>query len=263
MLDPGLKKVGIGHRSDANTAPVVMRLGTVEKVDINSPPVLYPRNGQVGVGLAFGGELPDPIPEGAPRPAGYPITCVVYGDAKLVMGWATLTDASTGAFVDVHSFSAEKPARTDTDQSQSLVIFSKVPLKVATTYRADFMAQLNGVGGEQKWTTTFTTIVPPEVNAQDVASLDNGIGKIVFLTGTINSAGVIEGSGSVWASLTTTHTKSVNIWFRAATWANFKAMVGITEPSELIGRTVRLLGDMYAMDLWLNINVWDGGINFV
>jgi hypothetical protein len=266
MLDPGLQRVGIGFRSDANSSPVVMRLGTVIKGDINAAPILYPRNGQTGVVLAFNGEAPDPLPEGAPRPSGFPITCVVYGDAKLKDGWGTLTDMSTGQFVEAHVFSAEKPARADVNQDQSLVIFARVPLKHSTTYRADFMAKLNGIGAEQKWTTTFSTIGPGEattVNAGDVASLDNGIGKIVSITGAINSAGLQAGDGAVWAGMTSPHSKGVFIWFTATVWANFKTKTGITETEQLVGRTVRVLGDMYAMEKWLNINVWDGGIDFV
>jgi len=260
MLEPGLQQIGLGARTDAQSSPVVLRFGLVIPQDINQPSVLYPSPGQTGLALEFSGEFPDPIPVGAPRPAGLPITVSVYGAAELNNGRATLFDQTRGQVVDAHVFTKENPALADKPQVNQIAIFAKNLLRVATTYRVEVFAQLN-FNVEQSWVWSFTTLVPPDIDSDDVPQLDTMQGKYIYLTGNIQHAGTI-GDGNTFAIVETVRRGGMNFWFSPQELVSLKRILGLNSPEALVGRRIRSLGRVQFTADSYNLDAVDGEISF-
>lgn len=262
LINPGLRRVGLGFRSDANSSPVVMRYEAPVATDPNAEPVLYPKNGQIEVPLSFGGELPNPLPDGWPTPVGYPLSMSVSGTAKLSGGWATLNDTVLGGFVECWVWTAEKPANPGVSMDQAIAIIPRKVLRVGTTYIASYFAQLNGAP-IRTWTSTFTTVAPVEVDANSVASLDAANGKVVRITGKVAWAPA-NSANDAWFMLSSPHSKQVNVMI-GADWNayNMSTKLGVADPSGLIGKTVRALANEVFIGNFININLLQGELVIV
>ena len=112
-------------------------------------PVLVPADGQSGVPTTFlDNELPDPLPSGTPRNAGFPITASFPEAAGVRLTGFSLRDPS-GAEVAAYTLS---PGPED-ENSASLLAHG--PLKPATQYSVHLTALVDGRPYDRTW--TFTT----------------------------------------------------------------------------------------------------------
>jgi hypothetical protein len=154
LLHPHLKKVGIGSVAGGSW-------GHVTLVDVMSgreggkaaAPVLWPPDKAVDIPLAFGGEIPDPIPDDKDRKAGYPITVSFVSGEPVKEATATLK--ADGKDVEFWISSPDKPA-DKRYQANTICLFAKDALKPGTTYSVTINAKVNG----KAWTTSwsFTTL---------------------------------------------------------------------------------------------------------
>ncbi len=110
--------------------------------------LVYPGAGQTGLPtLWYANESPDPLPPGAPRPAGYPAT--LHGiRGTLQVSWAELRDGANQV-VPVHP----NPADCSTHNCYALI--PKSPLAAYTTYTAHAVGTVGGIAFDQVW--QFTT----------------------------------------------------------------------------------------------------------
>jgi len=114
-----------------------------------APPVLVPADGQNGVPTTFlDNELPDPLPKGTPRNAGFPVTATFPEAASVRLTGFSLRDPS-GAEVAAYTLS---PGSAN-ENSASLLAHG--PLRPATAYTAHLTATVDGRAYERTW--TFTT----------------------------------------------------------------------------------------------------------
>lgn len=115
-------------------------------VPAGAGPVLVPGAGQSGVTTTFlDNELPDPLPAGASRSAGYPVTVTFLEDTAVVLRSFSLRDAS-GAEVPAYTLS---PSALN---ENSATLLAKTPLKGGTTYTAHVTATIDGRGFDRTWT---------------------------------------------------------------------------------------------------------------
>jgi hypothetical protein len=114
--------------------------------------VLYPPPDGRDVPLEFGGETPDPIPAGAPRPAGYPITVHFPPGWTVVRVHASLRRGT--AEVPFHLSTPESPA-TDFPQQDTVCIIPERRLEPRATYSVRVEATVNGTARTFEW--SFTT----------------------------------------------------------------------------------------------------------
>jgi len=90
ILRPELDKIGGGFKLGTHYGKccVLDLLSSLRAPE--SRTVIYPPDKATGIPVAFGGELPDPIPADAPRPAGYPITLTAYNQPAITGASASL-----------------------------------------------------------------------------------------------------------------------------------------------------------------------------
>lgn len=113
-------------------------------------PVAFPADGQVNVPAVFiDNELPDPVPAGAPRTTGSPVT-VTFSPLQSVRVSSFTVAGPDGAALPAYVL----PPTVETENSASLLTVS--PLSAHTRYTAHLSAQLNGHGYERTW--SFTTV---------------------------------------------------------------------------------------------------------
>ncbi len=109
-------------------------------------PVLVPGDGQGGVPTTFlDNELPDPLPTGAPRNAGCPVTVTFLESSAVVLRSFSLRDAS-GAEVPAYTLS---PSALN---ENSATLLAKAPLKGGSTYTAHLTATIDGRAYDRTWT---------------------------------------------------------------------------------------------------------------
>jgi len=152
MLDPGAHYTGYGNGRDASTAVDVMDFGggPTDAGTWSSVlyPLAYPADGQSNVPTSWsGGESPDPLPPGAPRPVGYPFTLQGVGGA-LQVGSATLRNGN-GQTVATH------PNPPDCPAFNCFALIAVQPLQPNTTYTVQAQGSVGGVTFNRTW--TFTT----------------------------------------------------------------------------------------------------------
>jgi tetratricopeptide (TPR) repeat protein len=112
-------------------------------------PVLFPASNQRAVPTTFfDNELPDPVPAGAPRTTGYPVT-VTFTYADRVSLQSFTLAPSGGPAVPAYVLSPSQ----ETQNSASLL--PAAPLRADTTYVAHIIAQVGGTRYDRSW--TFTT----------------------------------------------------------------------------------------------------------
>ena len=111
-----------------------------------APPVLVPGDGQTGVPTTFlDNELPDPLPHGTPRNAGFPVTATFPEAASVRLTGFSLHDPS-GAEVAAYTLSPG----SGNENSASLLAHG--PLKAATVYTVHLTAVVDGRPYDRTWT---------------------------------------------------------------------------------------------------------------
>jgi uncharacterized protein YkwD len=176
ILNPHLKKVGIGYVLDVNRrlSHVVMDvqsgvdwIGVIN--DRERVPVMFPSEDQKTVPVLFGlgmPESPNPLPPEAGQSrisAGYPITVTFPRRVRIRNVTATLAvernNASESSSSDVPAWvsSPEKPAIQNSaiTQGSTVCIIPKAPLNGETTYRVTVKADVAGTPWTHSW--NFTT----------------------------------------------------------------------------------------------------------
>jgi hypothetical protein len=119
--------------------------------------VAYPAEGQKQVPTLFPNELPDPIPAGAPRPAGYPITFQFPFDSEEVTGVkATLADAA-GKPVVFHLSTPERPAN-EFPQQNTICLIPARRLAAGATYKVRVSGTFQGEAFEHAWSFSTETL---------------------------------------------------------------------------------------------------------
>jgi hypothetical protein len=157
ILHPHLKTVGIGAEKGG-------QWGWVTLLDVMSGrvagrtagPVAWPVDKQTDVPLAFGGEIPNPIPEDKDGKAGYPITVTFVNSEPVKEATATLKAGKDA--VEVWLSSPEKPA-DPRYQANTICLFPKDVLKPGTTYTVTMSAKVNNKPWTKTW--SFTTAAKP------------------------------------------------------------------------------------------------------
>lgn len=154
VLHPRLRRTGCGFAQGGKWGWVGV-LDVIEgHDDVPCDPdlVRYPARSQKGVPLAFGGEMPDPVPGGS-QGCGYPVTLTYYDGSKVTGVTATLK-AAGGADVAFHLSTPDKPA-TDFDQQDTICLIPKATLAGGATYEVEIRLTRNGKPAVEAW--KFTT----------------------------------------------------------------------------------------------------------
>ncbi len=144
FLRPNLKRIGLGYEGEVVVMDVISG-----DVGYDYASVAYPADGQANVPTEFGVEIPNPLPKGAPSPAGYPITLQFPLVAKVIGVEAELTD-SGGAKIEFHLSDPERPA-TSFPQQNTICLIPTKPLAANTTYKVSIKANVDGREVRKSW----------------------------------------------------------------------------------------------------------------
>ncbi|HEX6492818.1 MAG TPA: CAP domain-containing protein, partial [Candidatus Dormibacteraeota bacterium] len=146
IIRPELRSIGYADCSIGPLPMEDMEFGLSGSSPRGAPPVLVPGDGQTGVPTTFlDNELPDPLPKGTPRNAGFPITATFPVAASVRLTGFSLRDPS-GAEVAAYTLS---PGSED-ENSASLLAHG--PLKAATQYTVHLTALVDGRPYDRTWT---------------------------------------------------------------------------------------------------------------
>lgn len=208
-------------------------------------PFVYPYDGQTGVPLAFGGEVPNPVPEaGAMTLAGYPVTLQLPIEIAFADVDATLTDAG-GEPVDCWVLTPDNNPLGGF-QRGTVCLFPKTHLKPGTRYTAHVAASTTWLGedpGSVDETWSFTTAEPIAVDATDEAAMRRASGEVARVRGQVRQvAGLSDGSGHVFY-LDGGGGLDTLVYMSAAGWAAFEDE-GWRSPDDLKGEEVEVLGTL-------------------
>lgn len=151
VLHPRLRRIGVGFAQGGTWGwvGVLNLIEGYEDVPCDPPFVRYPARGQKDVPLAFGGEMPDPVPGGSGG-CGYPVTLTFYDGSRITDVTAVLRDEKGGE-VQGHLSTPEKPA-TSFAQQGTICLIPKSSLSGGTSYEAEFRFKRNGKDAIEKWT---------------------------------------------------------------------------------------------------------------
>jgi hypothetical protein len=148
IMRPDLTVIGYGSADAGSVLIEDMEFGFA--VARSTTPVVYPGAGQTNVPATFvDNELPDPVPAGASRTTGYPVT-VTFSVADAVRMTAFTVAGPDGRTLPAYSL----PPSGGTENSASLLPVS--PLQAGTRYTAHITAYVNGTRFDRTW--TFTTL---------------------------------------------------------------------------------------------------------
>jgi uncharacterized protein YkwD len=146
IMRPDLRVVGYGEASVTSVVIEDMEFGFA--VATHAAPVLYPGAGGTNVPATFvDNELPDPVPVGAPRVTGYPVTVTFSAADRVSLRSFTLAGPGGGslaAYLLAPSHSTENSAS----------LLPVAPLVAGGTYAAHISATLNGAQYQRTWTFT-------------------------------------------------------------------------------------------------------------
>ncbi len=148
IIRPDLRSIGY---ADCSLGPLPMEdmefgFGAAAPGSRTAPPVLVPADAQHGVPTTFlDNELPDPLPTGAPRNAGFPVTATFDQAASVRLSGFTL---STPAGAEVPAYTLSPGAGNE----NSACLLSRAPLAPATAYTAHLTATVDGRAYERTWT---------------------------------------------------------------------------------------------------------------
>ncbi|HSB11674.1 MAG TPA: CAP domain-containing protein [Blastocatellia bacterium] len=144
FLRPNLKRIGLGYEGEVVVADVVSGVG-----GFNLDSIAYPADGQSNVPTELGVDAPDPLPQGAPRKAGFPITLLFPFVTKIADVEAGLSD-SAGGKVEFHLSDPEHPA-TSFPQQSTICLIPVKPLAANTTYQVSIRAKVDGWVVRKNW----------------------------------------------------------------------------------------------------------------
>lgn len=149
IVRPDLRVIGYGEADVGSVAIEDMEFGFA--VATNAPPVLYPGAGQTQVPAIFvDNELPDPVPRGAPRTTGYPVT-VTFSEADRVSMHSFTLTAQGGQALTAYVLSPSQ----STENSASLLPVA--PLEPGDVYTARIAATVDGLPYARSWTFTVAS----------------------------------------------------------------------------------------------------------
>jgi uncharacterized protein YkwD len=151
LMDRETSAVGYGAARVGALSIAVLDIGA------NPPgtgdPVVYPAPDQTDTPAAFvDSEVPDPLPQGALPPAGYPITLQFGGAQKLTVSSGRLLDAAGKA---VASFTL---APGDQLTAAEWALVPRQPLKPGGRYTVDVSGTVDGKDFTKRW--SFTVVGP-------------------------------------------------------------------------------------------------------
>jgi cytochrome c-type biogenesis protein CcmH/NrfG len=152
IIRPDLRSIGY---ADCSLGPLPMEdmefgFGAAAPGSRTAPPVLVPADAQRGVPTTFlDNELPDPLPPGAARNAGFPVTATFDPAASVRLTGFTLRTPA-GAEVPAYTLSP------GVDTENSACLLPRAPLAPATAYTAHLTAVVDGRAYERTW--TFVTV---------------------------------------------------------------------------------------------------------
>lgn len=158
MLRSSLAEIGVGFAYDSTFSATVINVITGIVGSERPEPVLYPASGQTNVPTTFAAEeSPDPLPPGAPRPAGYPITAQFPTGASITSVTASLHRGATT--VATYNSDPENPANSARPtNSYAIFLIPQSPLAANTAYTVIILATVNATPYNQTWNFTTGTI---------------------------------------------------------------------------------------------------------
>ncbi len=149
LLRPSLRRVGVGLVEEIAVLDVLSGC-----VGDDQGAVLFPGPGMAGVPLFFQSELPNPLPRGASRRAGHPVTVQFPLDGPAPREVEMSLEDAAGAPVDSHVSHPERPA-SGFPQQNTLCLIPAEPLLPGETYRVRVRAVVGGRPFVRSW--QFTT----------------------------------------------------------------------------------------------------------
>ena len=164
MLRPNLVRIGLGWDGGYAVMDVINGL-----VGDEPHPVAYPAEGQKNIPTLFPNELPDPIPAGAPRPAGYPVTLQFPFDSEEVTGVKASFMDATGKPVPFHLSTPEKPAN-DFPQQNTICVIPARRLAPGATYKVEISGSFQGQTFDHEWSFTTQTAAQQASSQRNLAS---------------------------------------------------------------------------------------------
>ncbi|GAC1338055.1 MAG: hypothetical protein NVSMB29_03270 [Candidatus Dormibacteria bacterium] len=149
ILRADLAAIGYGEVAVGPLAMEDMEFG----FDGSAPaaaPLVYPAEGQLRVPATFvDNELPDPLPAGAARTSGYPVTITFAARSVVQIDSFTLHDA-TGHDLDVYAI----PPSPESENSGA--VLPRQPLHPGEQYSASVTASVDGRPFARSWKFTVT-----------------------------------------------------------------------------------------------------------
>lgn len=248
ILDPTLTTIGLGYAKlpDGNYV-VALRL-PAGNAETGRWPVWHPGNKMKNVPLAFGMEIPNPLPNDAQH-GGFPVTLQFPSDE---VENVTASLKTGGTSVPIHLSTPEKPA-TDFPQYGLVALIPQQTLAPNTTYTARVAATWRGK--RRQWTWSFTTVALVEVDAGSSAAIAAAVGKASKLTGTVSHGGMMDAETAFLALVGDSDDTVVSIIVPVDVW---KTLGGGKKPETFKGRAVTFEGTPERVDAkFINVNISD------
>jgi tetratricopeptide (TPR) repeat protein len=149
ILRPDLRVIGFADAGIASLPIEDMEFGFSGPRGVHATPVVYPAEGQTSVPAAFyDNELPDPVPAGASRVTGYPVTVTFDRNSAVRLTSFTLSAVGGAAVQPVYSL----PPGDATENCASLL--TAAPLTPGAKYTAHIVAVVDGSAYDRSWTFT-------------------------------------------------------------------------------------------------------------
>ena len=167
LLEPSLQQIALGSAYIGSNAGVwVLQPPADVMWAERHEPILYPADGQKGVGLAYGPELPSAVPpDGMGKPAGFPVT--------VRFPWHKPLENVTGRLEDGQG--REVPTWLSTPQQPLrgvapfvVCVLPREPLHEGETYTAAVTADFDGKAWNKTW--KFTTKKRDDIDADAVGA---------------------------------------------------------------------------------------------
>ena len=151
LVDGETTMIGYGEARIGILSISVLDIGL--KQPGSADPVVYPSSDETNVPAAFmDNEVPDPLPQGATKPAGYPITLQLGGAQKLTVTTGRLLGPDGQ---EVPSYTLN-PGNQVTAAQWSLIPHN--PLKTGARYTAEVVGTADGKDFSKSW--SFTVVAP-------------------------------------------------------------------------------------------------------
>jgi uncharacterized protein YkwD len=148
LLSPQASSAGYGEARVGLVSMNVLEIGLDPPG--RADPLVYPVPNQTAVPPRFlDNEVPDPLPVGAPQPAGYPITLAI-GDGQTLRVDAGRLVSPSG--IEVPSYSIT-PGQGD-DSSSEWGLVPRSPLQPGGRYRVEVAGAIDGAPFTKQWSFT-------------------------------------------------------------------------------------------------------------